>query len=157
MAPEYIDHSNGGAVVDIDEDRAPWLLSQGYISEVKTPKDADEERGRYATSPPADEDPTLAQNREKPVGVADMEPHLANDGDEGDTGETILGNDRGLDAEVRPGAPEAQFKPSGDELDALDYDELKERVKARREAEGDEYDGPALNASAVDLKVYLRG
>lgn len=109
----YIDHTNAGAEVEIDDAaKAKWLLDNGYISP-KTPskaKDADQ-RGVYATSPPADEDPTLAENREAPTPVDKIKPHLANDGDEGQTGETVHGKNMGLDAEpVADGGPDVKVK-----------------------------------------------
>ena len=47
--------------------------------------------------------------------------------------------------------------PEGDEFDALDHTELKDRVSALRDEQGVDYDGPALNASAEAFREYLRG
>lgn len=49
-----------GETVDVPEERAKWLVAQGYAS---TAADAD---GVHATSVPAQHDPTLAANREEP-------------------------------------------------------------------------------------------
>ena len=49
-----------GETVDVENDYAKWLVANGYAS---TSKDAD---GVRATSVPADQDPTLAENREEP-------------------------------------------------------------------------------------------
>jgi hypothetical protein len=97
----YTDNTNGGVDIDLDADAAKtkWLLEQGYIGKKRTGK-KDEERGRDATSVPAAEDPTLAVNRESPVPIGSIEPHLANGDDEGDTGETTHGKNMGLEAEA---------------------------------------------------------
>ena len=101
----YVDHTNGGVDVDItDETKAKWLLDQGYISPKTKSKAKDADvRGIYATSPAAKDDPTLAENREAPVPVDKLEPHLANGGDEGDSGETVHGKDMGLGVEPKGG------------------------------------------------------
>lgn len=97
----YIDHTNAGAEVEIDDAaKAKWLLDNGYISP-KTPskaKDADT-RGIYATSPPADQDITLAENRERPSSPDKIKPHVAND-DGATGGETVHGKNMGLDADL---------------------------------------------------------
>ena len=49
---------------------------------------------------PASDDPTLAENREKPVPVDKIKPHLANENPEAAEGETTLGKSMGLDAKV---------------------------------------------------------
>ena len=132
MTPDYIDHTNAGQTVTIDDPaRAAWLLAEGYISEPDG--SPDDERGIYQTSEPASGDITLAENREKPVPPSKIEPHLANEGDEGDQGETVHGTHMGLDKEPAAGAPDVEVK-TGDEFDALDRDALKERVTADREA-----------------------
>jgi len=49
-----------GETVDVPEERAKWLVAEGYAS---TTADAD---GVHATSVPAQHDPRLAANREEP-------------------------------------------------------------------------------------------
>lgn len=113
----YVDHTNAGADVVIDDEaKANWLLSQGYISKktASKAKDADQ-RGIYVTSPPADQDPTLAENRERPVPVNKIEPHVANDAEPEGT-EVAHGKNMGLDAEqVAPTGPEVEIKVAKDE------------------------------------------
>jgi hypothetical protein len=107
---EYIDHTNAGAKVDIDDEaKAQWMLDNGYISKVTPSKAKDAgDRGVYVTSPPADQDPTLAENREKP---AEPKPHVANGDDEGQSGETVHGRNMGLDAEpVADSGPKVEVK-----------------------------------------------
>ena len=96
----YLDATNGNAEVELDpsDAKTKWLLSEGYLTIVK-PKKADEDRGRDMTSVPAQFDPTLAVNREKPTPVNDIPPHVANGDDEGDEGETTHGANMGLDAD----------------------------------------------------------
>lgn len=43
-----------------------------------------------------------------------------------------------------------------DDESAWSYDDVKEEVKERREAQGEDYDGPALTASREDLVSWLR-
>jgi len=112
----YVDHTNAGKDVEITDDtKAKWLLDQGYISRktASKAKDADE-RGRYATSPPASDDPTLAENRERPTPPEKIKPHVANSDDTGTSGETTHGKDMGLDADVRPGAPKVKVTTTKD-------------------------------------------
>jgi hypothetical protein len=109
----YTDNANGGVDIDLDpaDGKTKWLLENGYLG-IKSPKKADEDRGRYATSAAAKDDPTLAANREAPVPVAKLKPHVAND-DQDTSGETVLGRDRGLDADLVGNvdqAPKAKFK-----------------------------------------------
>ena len=95
----YVDHTNAGSDVEIeDAAKAKFLLENGYISRKGKPSEKDAERGLYATSVPADSDPTLAENREKPVPVNKIPAHVANEGDEAQ-GETVHGKNMGLDAE----------------------------------------------------------
>lgn len=108
----YVDHTNAGADVEIeDEAKAKFLLENGYISpKTKSKaKDADQ-RGLYATSVPAAADPTLAENREAPVPVNKIEPHVANDAEPEGT-EVAHGKNMGLGAEpVAPTGPEVEVK-----------------------------------------------
>lgn len=53
-----VEGHKAGETVEVKAERAKWLVAQGYAS---TSKDAD---GVRATSVPADDDPTLATNRE---------------------------------------------------------------------------------------------
>lgn len=55
-----VEGRKAGETVDVPEKRAKWLLAEGYAS---TSADSD---GVHATSVPADLDPRLAENREKP-------------------------------------------------------------------------------------------
>jgi hypothetical protein len=113
----YIDHTNAGAEVEItDEAKAKWMLDNGYISPktASKAKDADQ-RGVYVTSPPADKDITLAENREQPTPPSKIEPHVANDVEPEGT-EIVHGKNMGLDAEpVAPTGPEVEIKVGGDE------------------------------------------
>lgn len=107
----YTDNTNAGVDIDLEPDapKTKWLLEQGYIG-VKKPTKAQVDRGRNATSVPASEDPTLAINREKPVGVNEIEPHVANDGDVEGT-EVVHGKNMGLEAEqVAPTGPDAKVR-----------------------------------------------
>ena len=52
-----------GATVDVNEDRAEWLLVNGYA---KAEGGNKEDFGRNATNVPDAKNPTLAQNREAP-------------------------------------------------------------------------------------------
>ena len=102
----YTDNANGGVDIDLpDGPKTDWLLEEGYIG-LKKPTKSQEDRGRTATSVPAKDDPTLAINRETPVGISEMEPHVANEGvDQNEGAETVLGKDRGLKAKVSDTAP----------------------------------------------------
>jgi hypothetical protein len=122
----YTDNSNGGVDIDLDpaDGKTKWLLENGYLG-IKSPKKADEDRGRYATSEPAKNDPTLAANREAPVPNDKLKPHVANGGDEDQQGETTLGKDRGLEAPLVGNldqAPKAKFKsnPDAGKIPAVD-------------------------------------
>jgi len=113
----FTDNANGGVDIDLDpaDGNTKWLLENGYLG-IKSPKKADADRGRYATSEPAKNDPTLAANRETPVPVEKLKPHVAND-DVDTTGGTVLGNNRGLEADLvgnTDQAPQAKFKSSAD-------------------------------------------
>lgn len=94
---KYLDATNGGAEVDLDANdaRTKWLVAEGYL--VK-PSEKDEERGVYQTSEPAKGDPTLAENRERPVPVDKLKPHVANDAEPA-AAETVHGKNMGLEAE----------------------------------------------------------
>ena len=106
---KYTDNANGGADIELDaaDPKTKWLLEQGYIGKPKT-TEKDDERGKYATSVPAKEDPTLAINREEPRKLAGAKGFLSNDGVEPEGGETVLGKDRGLDAKVSDTAPKVK-------------------------------------------------
>lgn len=108
----YIDHTNAGVEVEItDEAKAKWMLDNGYISPktASKAKDADQ-RGIYVTSPPADKDITLAENREQPTPASKIEPHVANDA-EPEATEVAHGKNMGLDAEpVAPTGPDVEIK-----------------------------------------------
>lgn len=109
----YTDNANGGVDIDLNPDDAKtkWLLENGYIG-VKKPTKSQEDRGRTATSVPAKDDPTLAVNRENPVPVSKIAPHVANEGvDQNEGAETVLGKSRGLDAEVSVTAPKVKVTP----------------------------------------------
>jgi hypothetical protein len=132
----YTDNSNGGVDVTVDDAaKAEWLLNEGYVGKKRT-TEKDEERGIYAVSAPAKNDPTLAENREKPTGVNEQKPHVANDGTEGET-ETVLGKDRGLDAKPvgnTDQAPKVKFTPhakAGDfeTVDDLETNSLKKEIE----------------------------
>lgn len=56
-----VEGHKSGETVDVPEERAKWLLANGYASQASV--DAD---GVHATSVPAKLDPTLAENREEP-------------------------------------------------------------------------------------------
>ena len=62
-----------GETVDLPSDEAQWYLQNGYVSRVRGTEDDD--FGKLATSSDAKDDPTLAENREKPE---PPKPHLAN-------------------------------------------------------------------------------
>lgn len=107
----YTDNTNAGVDIDLDPDapKTKWLLENGYLG-VKKPTKSHEDRGRTATSVPAAEDPTLAINREKPVGVNEIEPHVAND-DEPAPVEVVHGKNMGLEADqVAPTGPDAKVR-----------------------------------------------
>jgi hypothetical protein len=95
----YTDNTNGGVDIDLnpDDKQTKWLLAEGYVG-LKKPTKKDEDRGRYMTSPPASDDPTLAINRESPTPVDKLKPHIANDDVDTDAGVTTLGANAGLEA-----------------------------------------------------------
>lgn len=107
----YTDNTNAGVDIDLDPDapKTKWLLENGYLG-VKKPTKSQEDRGREATSVPAAQDPTLAVNREKPVGISEIPPHVANaDVDQNAAAETVHGKNMGLEADqVAPTGPKAK-------------------------------------------------
>ena len=112
----YLDATNGNKEIELDStaEKTKWLLAMGYLS-IKKPLKRDEDRGREATSVPAKEDPTLAANREAPVPVSQIEPHLANEDADVEGGETTHGKNMGLDAEpVNATGPKVEIKGSKD-------------------------------------------
>ena len=132
----FTDNANGGVDIDLDpaDGKTKWLLENGYLG-VKSPKKADEDRGRYATSEPAKNDPTLAINREAPTPVDKLKPHVAND-EQPAGGETTLGKDRGLNADLVGNvdqAPKAKFKSSADAGKIPDTDTATEGTSLKAE------------------------
>jgi hypothetical protein len=130
----YTDHTNGGVDIDLDpnDSQTKWLLAEGYLG-LKKPGKKDEDRGRYITSPPASDDPTLAINRESPTPVSKLKPHVANDGEpDADAGTTTLGANAGLEA-----------KPVGN-VDQAPNVKFKSNAKAGQE--------PTSDAESASLK-----
>jgi hypothetical protein len=106
---KYTDNANGGAEIELDatDPRTKFLIEEGYVGKPKV-TEKDDERGKYATSVAAKDDPRLAINREDPTPVNKQRGHIANADIGPEGGETILGKDRGLDAKVTDTAPKVK-------------------------------------------------
>jgi hypothetical protein len=104
-----------GDTVDVDEDEANWLISQGYAY-----REGDTSDKTLMTGVPGDKDPTLAANQPREDAPSDEEPKphevFANLEEDGTTTNIVrpqrLGNESSSDEEGAQDEQEADQEPS---------------------------------------------